>query len=264
MKLKIDLEGKQALVGGATSGIGLATAEIMAKHGCSVTVIGRSKEKCESVIRKLDSNAGQIHDFICADANDSEELRTQLKNYAKTKSEVHFWVNNIGGPDAKSLLGTTTEDLHEVFRLHVIASQIILEILAPKFGEQQYGRIVNVLGTSLISHVTYLAPSSIRSAVLNWSKHAALELGEYGATVNNIMPGPVDTPELRRLTEQLAEINDTTPEAVLDSVINDTILKRVAKPKEIANVILLMVSEYFNYATSSTLIIDGGMSKRVF
>lgn len=264
MNLKIDLKSKQALVGGATSGIGLATAEKMAEHGCSVTVMGRSNEKCERVVQKLDSNAGQIHDFICVDANDSEELRKQLKNYAKTKSEVHFWVNNIGGPDAKSLLVTTTEDLDEVFRLHVLASQIILETLDPKFSQQKYGRIVNVLGTSLISHVTYLAPSSIRSAVLNWSKHAAMELGEYGVTVNNIMPGPVDTPELKRLTEQLADIKNTTPENILESVVNDTILKRVAQPNEIANVILLMVSKYFNYATGSTLIIDGGMSKSVF
>lgn len=264
MNLNIDLKGKQALVGGSTSGIGLATAKKLAEHGCSVTVLGRSKEKCERTVNKLNSNVKQVHDYICVDVKDSDELRTQIGNYTNTKGDLHIWINNIGGPDAGTLLNTSADYLDEVFRLHVVASHIILEALNPKFRLQQYGRIVNILGTSLISHVTYLAPSSVRSAVLNWSKHAAMELGEHGVTVNNIMPGPVDTPELKRLAEQLAELKGTTPEVVLKSVVDDTILKRVAKPDEIANVILFMVSGYFNYATGSTLIFDGGMNKSIF
>lgn len=264
MNLKIDLKGKQALVGGATSGIGLATANKLAVHGCSVTVMGRSREKCAKTVQNLDSSAGQSHDFICVDIKDPYKLRAEVKTYIDTKKGIHIWINNIGGPDAGSLLNTSIEYLDEVFRLHVLASQIILETLAPKFRQQQYGRVINILGTSLISHITYLAPSSIRSAVLNWSKHAAMELGEYEVTVNNIMPGPVETPELKRLAEQLAIIKKTTPEAILKSVVNDTILKRIAQPDEIANIILLMVSEYFNYATGSTFIIDGGMNKSIF
>lgn len=261
MNLEINLKGKRALVGGATSGIGFATAKKLAEFGCSITVIGRSQEKCEKTVQTLEASSGQVHEFICVDFKNLEKLRAVVKTYIDTKNEVHYWINNIGGPDAGSLLNTSIEYMDEVFRVHVLASQIILETLVPKFRQQQYGRIINVLGTSLISHITYLAPSSIRSAVLNWSKHAAMELGEFDVTVNNIMPGPVDTPELERLAQQLAEIKNTTPESIIESVVNDTILKRIAKPDEIANVILLMLSEYFNYATGSTIIMDGGMNR---
>jgi 3-oxoacyl-[acyl-carrier protein] reductase len=263
MNLNIDLTKKHALVGGATSGIGLAAAIKLSQHGCSVTVMGRSKEKCKSVLQKLDTSNGQDHDFICVDLKDLENLSLKLKTYAESKERIDVWINNVGGPDASSLLNTSIEYMNEVFRIHVLASQVILKSLVPNFKLHKNGKIVNILGTSLVSHISYLAPSSVRSAMLNWSKHAAMELGEVGVTVNNIMPGPVDTPELKRLAVQLAEIKETTPETILNGVIEDTIVKRIAQPDEIASVILLMISDYFKYATGSTIVIDGGMSKRV-
>ncbi|TXH23818.1 MAG: SDR family NAD(P)-dependent oxidoreductase, partial [Elusimicrobia bacterium] len=188
--MNLKLSGKHALVCGASQGIGRAAAIELALLGADVTLLARGSESLQRALDELPRvDAAQKHGFIAADMNQHTALRAQVEAVANA-SAVNILVNNSGGPPGGSAHAATLDDFRIAFNQHLIAAQIILQAVLPGMQASGYGRIINVISTSVKEPIRNLGVSNtIRGAVANWAKTLATELGSHGITVNNVLPG---------------------------------------------------------------------------
>jgi 3-oxoacyl-[acyl-carrier protein] reductase len=189
--MDINLKGKKAFVCGSTQGIGKAAALEIASLGASVVLLARNEDSLKQVKDELDASQNQRHDYIVADFSKPEELRERVGEYlAKTGEPVHILVNNTGGPPAGRAIDSGTEDFLVAFQNHLICNHLLVQALVEGMRAERYGRIINVISTSVKQPIPGLGVSNtIRGAVASWAKTLAGELGEFGITVNNVLPG---------------------------------------------------------------------------
>ena len=175
--MEIILNNKNAIVCGGTQGIGKATAIELALMGANVTLIARDKNKLASVVSNLDTKQGQSHSYLCVDFSNTDELRTKLKSINET---CHILINNTGGPAGGPITEANTESFEKAFKMHLINNQILAQSVIPGMIKEGYGRIVNIISTSVKAPIAGLGVSNtIRAAVANWAKTLSLELGEH-------------------------------------------------------------------------------------
>lgn len=259
MKIDYSLTGKRALVAGGTQGIGRATAEAFAAAGASVCVVGRNQEGLEQVLAGLDSSAGQTHDSLCVDFAHSGAAAEAADTYAASRGPIHVLLNNTGGPPAGFVVDAEPRELIEWMERHLGTFQGLVRAVAPGMREAGYGRIINVISTSVITPIKGLGISNtVRGAVANWGRTLAVELGGFGITVNNILPGFTDTARLRALFEGKAGRLGLTPEAVRSEAIKGIPAGRIGEPKEIAAAALFLASPAGSYCNGLNMPVDGG------
>ncbi len=247
-RCSIDLDGRIALVGGASQGIGQATAKLLAKRGARVILLSRRTDALEQVKASLQNPAH--HKILAMDMERTEELGLTLGRLVAETGPVSIWVNNTGGPKAGPLTEAGNVEMERAFRGHVLASQTILRILLPGMKQLKYGRIINVLSTSVRQPIPNLGVSNlIRAAMASWAKTLSQELGPFGITVNNILPGFTDTPRLAALAP-----DEATRKVWADSVP----LKRIGDPSETAEAIAFLSSAQASYISGVSLPVDGG------
>ena len=255
MNIDFRLEGRNALVCGGTAGIGQAIAIAFAQAGASVTVMGRSAERVQATLDLLE---GDQHSSLIADFSDLEAVEAAANERAAL-GPVHIVVNNTGGPPA----GKASEAHHipflDAFRMHIASAQVLLTALLPGMKEAKYGRVINVISTSVITPIPGLGISNtVRGAMANWGRTMAAELGEFGITVNNLLPGFTDTARLSSLFEGKAKRLGTTLEEVRDTAINSIPLGRIGEPEELAAAALFFASPAGGYVSGVNLPVDGG------
>lgn len=259
--MDISLEGKKALVGGSSRGIGKAIAEQLALSGASVTLMARSKDKLEEIVSKLPTNPNQKHTYLLVDFQDFEHYKRCITRYFEHHT-VDILVNNTQGPAAGGVLQKSTDDYQEAFDLLFKSVVFTTELALKHMMKQHYGRIINVASISVKEPLTYLALSnSIRAALVTWAKTLATDVGAYGITVNNILTGYFDT-------ERIAQLNKTKAEQLgipIDEVRADmearVPLKRIGDPKEYGYLATFLASEQAAYITGTNIPIDGGLLK---
>ena len=187
--MKIDLTGKNALVCGSTKGIGKAIAIQFAASGANVVLVSRNEESLRSVLREMPATKKQNHNFIVADFNEPETLRQKMNNFASENPPVHILVNNTGGPKGGEIYKAETTEFENAFKNHLICNHIMVQAVVEGMKKEKYGRIINVISTSVKQPIKNLGVSNtIRAAVASWSKTISVELGSFGITVNNILP----------------------------------------------------------------------------
>lgn len=193
--MNLNLTGKNALVGGSSKGIGKAIAIELAELGANVTLVSRSPELMTTIIRQMKRRPGQDHDFCsAADFTQRAELRTKVATLVTAKP-FHILVNNTGGPPGGPILDASPEEFEMAFHNHLIINQMLAQIVVPGMLREGYGRIINVISTSVKAPLDDLGVSNtVRAAVANWAKTLANELGRHGITVNNVLPGLTPTP----------------------------------------------------------------------
>lgn len=258
--MKIDLTGFNSLVGGSTAGIGRAIAKGLASAGANVTLLARNRSKCEEVLDQLESSSGQHHDYILADQSEPYALKEQLAEYLKTNPKIyHIVINNTGGPAPGPLHTAGSADLEQAFAQHIISSHLIMQMSLPGMKLAGYGRIINILSTSVKVPLPNLGVSNtIRAAMANWSKTLSNELAPFGITVNNILPGATDTERLGTIILNKAAKIEASPEKVRHEMIAEIPAGRFALPEEIAAATLFLVSRQAGYITGINLPVDGG------
>ncbi len=258
--MNLDLNNKKALVCGSTQGIGKATAIAFAEEGVHVTLIARNETKLKAVLATLPQHRN--HNYIVADFSEPNVLKTKLEHYISINGGFHILVNNTGGPKAGSILNAEIDAFEMAFTQHLKCNHILVKALIPFMKTEHYGRIINVISTSVKQPIEGLGVSNtIRGAVANWSKTLAAEVGPFGITVNNVLPGATATERLTEILHNVAKkINDTyeKAEAMMKQV---TPAKRFAKPEEIADAITFLASERAGYINGINLPVDGGRTK---
>ena len=254
--MEITLNNKNAIVCGSTQGIGKATAIELALMGANVTLIARDKSKLASVVSNLDTKQGQSHSYICIDFSDTDELSTKLKHIDKS---YHILINNTGGPAGGPITEANTESFENAFKMHLINNQILAQSVIPGMIKEGYGRIVNIISTSVKAPIAGLGVSNtIRAAVANWAKTLSLELGEHGITVNNILPGFTNTNRLKSIIAKKSEKQGISENEVIKIMMKSIPANRFGEAKETANAVAFLCSPAASYINGINLPVDGG------
>ena len=258
--MDLSLKGNRAIVSGSTDGIGKASALLMAERGASITLVARNKEKLNATLTELSTEHGQNHATVCADFNKPDELKQQIQAHLKESGHIYgILVNNSGGPHGGPLIEAKEDEFRIAFERLLICNQIMAQATVVGMKKLGSGRIINIISTSVRQVIPGLGVSNtIRGAVAQWAKTLALELGEFGITVNNILPGYTATARLQELAESKAESMGKTVEDISKIWADNTSLKRLGKPKEIANAVAFLASDSAGYISGHNLSIDGG------
>ncbi len=258
--MELNLKNKAALVCGSTQGIGRATAMALANEGVKVTLLARDQTKLEHVLSELPKTAN--HDYIVADFSKVDALKVKVSDYLNKNSGFHILINNTGGPRSGSILEATLEQFESAFTMHLKCSHVLTQLLVPFMKSENYGRIINVISTSVKEPIEGLGVSNtIRNAVGNWSKTLSFELGAFGITVNNVLPGFTQTERLNEIIDVKAKKTNTSFEEMKNLMKNYTPAKRFAKPQETANAIVFLASEAASYINGVNIPVDGGRTK---
>jgi len=257
--MDIRLDDRHAVVCGASQGIGRATACALAARGASCTLVARDEVALGEVLEGLDTSAGQSHGVLTADFDDQAALDGVIAGRLRELPRVGILINNAGGPPGGPIREADPEAFLVPFRRHLITSQKLLRALLPGMREGGYGRVINVISTSVKEPIPGLGVSNtIRGAMASWAKTMAGELGPDGITVNNVLPGFTATGRLRSLFESKAEKLGKTLEEIEAEARARIPLGRFAEPEETAAAIAFLASPAAAYITGINLPVDGG------
>ena len=256
--MNLDLTGKRALVCGSTQGIGKAAAIELALLGADITLLARNEDKLLDTIQELPDHGKLGHNYLVADFSDPENLKTVIHNYI-IENRVDILVNNTGGPPAGPASEADPNEYLAAFNLHVICNQILVQAVTPGMKERGFGRIINVISTSVKTPLKGLGVSNtIRGAVASWAKTIATELGPFGITVNNVLPGYTLTVRFESLRSSKSAKEKKSEEEVEKEMINDIPAGRIADASEIGAAIAFLASPAASYINGINLPVDGG------
>ena len=260
--MDLRLSHKTALVCGSTQGIGKATAIELANLGANIVLLARNEEKLNATLTELDSSQGQKHSYLVADFSNPTELKATIQKYIQAGNKIHILINNSGGPKGGAIKDAAPEEFLLAFNQHLICNHILVQAIYPVMKEEGYGRIINVISTSVKQPLPNLGVSNtIRGAVANWSKTLANELGGFGITVNNVLPGATNTARLQSIAQIKAEQFNESVEDVFIEMASETPMKRIAQPEEIAAAIAFLASPAAAYINGINVPVDGGRTK---
>ncbi|MDT7832814.1 SDR family oxidoreductase [Flavobacteriaceae bacterium S356] len=256
--MNLNLQNKNALVCGSTQGIGKATAMALAEEGANVTLLARNEEVLKKVLAELPNSGDQHHNYLVADFSNSENVKSAISH----NNKYHILINNTGGPKSGSIYEASPEQFSDAFQMHIIVNQILVQSVVPFMKSEGYGRIINIISTSVKEPIPGLGVSNtIRNAVANWSKTMAGELAEFGITMNNVLPGFTDTARLDQIITVKAAKANTSEEEMTKMMKGFVPAKRFAKPEETAAAVTFLASEKASYINGINLPVDGGRTK---
>ena len=259
--MNIDLTGKNAFVGGSSKGIGRAVAESLADLGARVTLVSRSEDKLKAVIGELPIPANQQHDYRVIDFSDGDNVKANIKALTQDRP-IHILINNTGGPPSGLIHQAESESFIRAFHNHVICNQILTKAVIEGMKTSGYGRIVNVISTSVKEPIPGLGVSNTtRGAVANWAKTMATELAPFGITVNNLLPGFTATSRLDEIVAIKAKKENRSIPEMTEIMKSYVPMQRFGSPKEIGDVVAFLASPAASYITGTNITVDGGRTK---
>ena len=257
--IRTDLRGKRALVCGSTQGIGKASAYVLAANGAEVVLMARNRDKLIGIAEDLPRPFDQEHRCIAVDFSHTRTLKDLLSHLLGEVGSVHIVINNTGGPPGGPITEATEEGFLAAFRMHLLANQEIAKLCSPGMASAGYGRIINIISTSVKQPLKGLGVSNtIRGAVASWSKTLAGELGHHGITVNNVLPGATRTERLTSIIKNKANKAGSTVEEAANQMLAAIPAARFAEAEEIANVVLFLAGPEASYINGINLPVDGG------
>ena len=253
--MNLNIKNKNALVCGSTQGIGKASAIGLAAEGVNVTLVARNEEKLKVVLAELPNN-GQKHSYIVADFSNPLELKEQLE---AANLEFHILVNNTGGPAGGPVFNASLEEFERAFTQHLKCNHVLVQAVVPFMKTACFGRIINIISTSVKAPIPGLGVSNtIRAAVASWAKTLSIEVGAYGITVNNVLPGFTNTNRLKSLIAKKAEVQGKTEEEIANAMKASVPANRFGQASEVANAVAFLCSPAASYISGINLPVDGG------
>jgi 3-oxoacyl-[acyl-carrier protein] reductase len=256
--MDLNLKGKRALVCGSSQGIGKASAVELALLGAEVVLLARNEEKLKEVRNELPVPAGQKHQYLVADFTFPEEVESKIAAFVRDQV-VHILVNNTGGPPGGPAMGAKPEDFQKAFAAHLLCNHVLVQALVPGMKKENFGRIINVISTSVKIPIPGLGVSNtIRGAVANWSKTISVELAPFGITVNNVLPGATFTARLESIIKAKAEKTGKSVDEIKTEMISEIPARRIADAHEVAAAVAFLASPAAGYINGINVPVDGG------
>jgi 3-oxoacyl-[acyl-carrier protein] reductase len=244
--VNLGLQGRTAIVCGASSGMGLAIAEALAEEGANVAMFARRRELLEREAERIGALA------VRGDVTNPADLKRLVSRTVEAFGGVDILVNNSGGPPRGPAVGQTDHDYEAAFELLVLSVVRLTDLCLRHLERSGHGRIVNIESSSVREPVDNLALSnSIRPGVVGWAKSMARELGPKKITVNTIAPGKIDTERLAELYANRSRADDMA----------SIPLRRFGEPREIADVVCFLASDRASYVTGAVIPVDGGLTR---
>lgn len=257
--MNLDLTGKRAIVCGSTQGIGKAAAIELAMLGAEIILIARNEAELKKTILELSNDKKQKHSYLTADFSKPDQLREKIIAFVKGAAPVHILINNTGGPASGPLTQAKTEEFISAFNQHLICNHILVQALLEGMKKAGYGRVINVISTSVKQPLKNLGVSNtIRAAVANWSKTLAGEVASFGITVNNVLPGATNTARLQSLNEAKSQKTGKPIQILEEEMLREIPAGRFAEPGEIAYAIAFLASPAAAYINGINVPVDGG------
>lgn len=255
----LSLEGKKALVCGSTQGIGLASAKKLAEAGAEICLMARNEKALAQECQQLNAINGLNNSYLLADFSDYKNVRAAIQNYLLNETGFDILINNNGGPPSGLIHKAETEEFTTAFTQHTLCNHELVKALLPHMINNGFGRVVNIISTSVKQPLHNLGVSNtIRASVANWAKTLANETGQYNITVNNVLPGATLTGRLKNIIESKAAKSNQEAEIIEKEMMHEIPMQRFAEPEEIANAVLFLVSPLGSYVNGINLPVDGG------
>jgi 3-oxoacyl-[acyl-carrier protein] reductase len=256
--MNLDLTGKNALVCGSTQGIGKAAALELARLGATVFLFARNETKLKETLAELPVPQQQQHNWLAADFNVPDQVGKVIRDFS-ARHTLHILVNNTGGPPSGTAIDATIDEYRIAFNSHLICNQLITQAVVPGMKQAGYGRIINIISTSVKMPIRGLGVSNtIRGAVASWAKTLSVELAPYGITVNNVLPGATQTSRLDWLIKSKAEKYGKTEDEIRQEMIAEIPAGRIGLPEEVAAAIAFLATPAAAYINGVSLPVDGG------
>lgn len=258
--IQIDCSSKNALVCGSTQGIGKAIAFKLAAAGANVTLAARNEATLQSVLAELPNHAGQKHDYIVADFSDAQSVKYAVNSYlSRTLKPIHILVNNTGGPPPGAINEASSDAFLAALSQHLLCNHFLAQSVLQGMKEAQYGRIINIISTSVKQPIPNLGVSNTtRGAVSSWAKTLSFEVAKFGITVNNILPGYIQTGRLDSLVASTADVQKVNINEVAKQMMNTIPAGRFGMAEELANVAVFLASPLADYVNGTSIAVDGG------
>ena len=258
-KMNLDLTNKNAIVCGSTQGLGRASALELALLGANITLVARNEATLQETLLTLDSSRGQKHSYFVADFSKPEEVKSGIENHLKNNPTVHILVNNTGGPAGGAILDAKIEDFTQAISNHLICNHILVQACVPSMKSEGFGRIINIISTSVKQPITGLGVSNTtRGAVASWSKTLANELGQFGITVNNVLPGYTKTARLDFVINARAKTVNMGVDDMEKVFQSDIPAGRFGEAHEFGAAVAFLCSPAAAYINGVNLPVDGG------
>ena len=259
--MNFSLEGKTALIGGSTQGIGKAIARQLAQNGARVILLARNEIKLLKTLSEFENTEGVTHSYIVADYSDFDNFKNTITAFFENNT-VDIIVNNTGGPSAGAVLDKSLDDFQSAFEMHLLANHFLAQQAFAGMKQKGWGRIINVLSSTIKQPKTNMVLSnSIRAAVANWAKTLATELAPHGITVNNVLPGYIATERLKELNHFKSEKTGKILSEVEKEMLAEIPVGRLGLPEEMAYAVAFLCSPMADYITGINLPVDGGVLK---
>jgi 3-oxoacyl-[acyl-carrier protein] reductase len=252
----------RALVCGSTQGIGLAIAQQLANDGFSVVLTARNEERLQQALATLDVSKGQIHQYFVSDFTDPTRLKIAITNFIHLNGDIQILINNTGGPKSGPIVDADISEFLGAFNQHLICNHVLMQAVVAGMKAAGYGRIINIISTSVKQPLPNLGVSNtIRGAVASWSKTLANELGAFGITVNNVLPGATNTQRLTEIAKVKADKTGESIAEILAEMGQESPMKRIAEPYEVAAAVAFLASPAASYINGINVPVDGGRTK---
>ncbi|HET9184753.1 MAG TPA: SDR family oxidoreductase [Solirubrobacterales bacterium] len=250
--MDLGIDGRVALVMGASKGLGRGIAGALAREGARVAIVSRSRERLDAVVEEL---GGAVAAFV-ADAADLERLRELPGEVEAALGPIDVLVANTGGPPPGGPLDNSLAEWEEAYRSLVLGVRVLIEGVLPGMRERGWGRIVNIGSNSTVEPIPNLAISnSLRQAAVGFLKTLSREVAAGGITVNTVVTG-------KFATDRLAENEGSMENA--ERTARETIpARRLGLPEEFGDLVAFLASERAAYITGAAIPIDGGLLKSV-
>ena len=256
--MNLSLKEKNAVICGSTQGIGLAIAKELALLGANCTLLARNEKSLQQVVAVLDTTRGQQHEYAVADFSNNQQVKAAIEKIVAKKT-IHILINNTGGPAPGAITEAAIENFTSAFQQHIINNQLLTQTILPGMKAAGYGRIINIISTSVKIPIANLGVSNtIRAATAAWAKTLSLEVARYGITVNNVLPGYTKTQRLDSLVTTNAGKQNISKEELEIKMQQQIPAQRFGEADEVAAVAAFLASPAASYVNGASIPVDGG------
>ncbi|MCH1461716.1 MAG: SDR family oxidoreductase [Candidatus Poseidonia sp.] len=257
------LSGKHALVCGASKGIGASTAKMMAKAGANVTLCARNETVLSEVLAQLQTLGTGDHSLLVLDLENTQSIPVAAQKLLNDRGPVHILINNAGGPPGGPLMNNEVSEFEAPFKRHLHAAHTLVQALAPSMQNEGYGRIVQIISTSVKEPIPNIGLSNtLRGAMASWAKSLSNELAPC-ITINNVLPGFTDTSRLASLANSIQQRTGQSADEVQQNWLNQVPIRRLIDPLETASAITFLTLPASGGIRGVSLAVDGGRLRSI-